>query len=179
MYTSMVGIHKGQSRNHQQVLASKAMLHVTLKKRSSSSSCDTYTDLDVHTWAKTDISYAIFRRFMGLKDDIVDAFLQSQEAQFAHPGYDVLHGLYLVTFIDDDQPSDTRPYASVVRGFVCNAVRKGSSHAWGPCGVGLPPGLSVGHIELMLAAHAADKIVKHATKAAKRTKLNACVAAHV
>ncbi|KAG6905962.1 hypothetical protein DXG01_016665 [Tephrocybe rancida] len=110
-------------------------------------------DLDVHTWAKTDISYTIFRHYTGLKDDVVNAFLHSQEAQFANPDYDVLHDLYLVTFIDDDQPSNTHPYASIVRG--------------------------IGHIKLMLAAHTADKIVKHASKAAKRNKTNAVVIACV
>ncbi|KAG6914103.1 hypothetical protein DXG01_002412 [Tephrocybe rancida] len=158
MYNILIGIHEGQTRAYQQMLAAKAMLRVVLRKREGVSAPKSYRDLVIISWAKIDASDTFLDAQQQVLRERADKVMaDTLQSRLPGESHDILLGSCLSIVL----PDESRSGAAVYHTFLCDAIPARLSMSNGPCSAGSPWGLTAGDVERLFAAHMQDALNKH------------------
>ncbi|KAG6916517.1 hypothetical protein DXG01_006518 [Tephrocybe rancida] len=167
MYNVLLGLSPQQTCKHQQLLTSKGMLHVCLRKKESSPYIKGYNDLELWSWTKVEIDYRFLHAHMQYSEMGVDALCDLIHMQNMDYNIDVLYGIYVISFLKDvDRGIIAVP--GVLRYFVVSGVPASTATSPHPCGAGMPAGIDTSDIERLLLAHFLNDDAKVASRAQTR-----------
>ncbi|KAG6913499.1 hypothetical protein DXG01_006395 [Tephrocybe rancida] len=168
MFHAILGLHRGQSRKLQKMLASKAMIRVVLAKKNNVKTCRTFHDLTLVAWSKIDFDCsALGQEQLALRTCGIEETLATSKKLDPEGAWDFLIGSYSVVVLPDPPTDSAEPSppaegeeksiaAAVLETFVCNGISSSLASSDGPCGAGFPEGLAASDIELLLRAQLDD-----------------------